>query len=108
MVDKIKDELKTNNVNRLKQLSIITSNQLPIFNKRYNIYDITLRKSISKYSFDKFIKNKNRYIAFTVLAVISTIMIKIIKYYYVGYYYFMYDVDIRKPKVSDYFLQRYR
>ncbi len=94
--------------NNFNKLSDLTKSKYPIFNKRYNQYEICFNKSIDKYNNERFIKNKKRYLAFVSIFLISTLIIKAVKYYYVVYYYFMYDIDIRKPKVSDYFLQRYR
>lgn len=103
--DYLKQKEAFDNVNYLKK---ITKNNLPLFYYRYNIYNIVLEKSLLKNSYTKFLKNKYRYISLFVSLTCFTIIYNILKGYYIFYYYIMYDIDIRKPKVSDYFIKRYR
>lgn len=67
-----------------------------------------LQKCLSRYYFiqlnQKLKKIKLRCIGFGLLFV----SYKIIKFSVVTYYYFMWEVDIRKPKTSDYIIERFR
>jgi hypothetical protein len=48
-------------------------------------------------------------IKFYALAFVSLyIVMNTYKWYKIIYYYIMYDIDIRKPKVSDYIINRFR
>lgn len=101
-----KNYLKTHS--NLLYLSDLTKNNYPLFNNRYNQYYIVLNKNISKYESHKFLSKKNWILFKICLLLLITILLKVYKYYNIIYYYFMYEIDIRNPKVSDYFLKRYR
>jgi hypothetical protein len=71
-------------------------------------YRYMLEKCMSHYYSSK-IKKKIRQIKFWGLGFATSYLIfSIIKYSLVLYYYIMWEVDIRKPKVSDYIIERYR
>jgi len=99
---------KQNESINLKYLSKMTKRKFPLFNNRYNQYNIILYKNIYKYEKQKFLSRKKWIFLKIFFLFISIIFIKVFKYYNVVYYYFMYEIDIRNPRVSDYFLKRYR
>ena len=73
-----------------------------------NEYKAMLEKCMIEYHKIKWIKSKKK-IFFTIGAFSVTLAaLQIIKYYYVVYYYIMWEVDIRKPRVSDYIVERFR
>jgi hypothetical protein len=80
------------------------------FNKvaNENEYKFMLEKCLGHYYKIKWIQNRSKLKLFA-LAFIGTISaFQLIKYYYIIYYYFMWEIDIRKPKVSDYIVERFR
>ena len=75
---------------------------------RNNEYKEMLEKCMIEYYKIKWIKSKKK-IYFALIS-FSTLFVtfQIMKYYYVIYYYIMWEVDIRKPRVSDYIVERFR
>jgi hypothetical protein len=71
-------------------------------------YRHVLKKGLAKYAKIQFLQNRKKYGAFILFFSLSYFSFSVIKYYYVIYFWFMYDVDIRKPKVSDYVIERFR
>ncbi len=78
------------------------------YKNKNNEYKTMLEKCMIEYHKIRWIKSKRKIyfglISFS--ALFATF--QIIKYYYVIYYYIMWEVDIRKPKVSDYIIERFR
>lgn len=73
-----------------------------------NEYQYMLEKCLATYYKIKWIQNRRKY-KFYIFASISAFSIfQLIKYYYIIYYYIMWEIDIRKPKVSDYIVERFR
>lgn len=91
-----------------KNYSKLTREYFPEFYKRYNEYEFMLNKCQARYYQNKFANNQKRYAFFLVLSLGGFVVYKAIKAYYIAYYYIMYEVDIRKPRVSDFILTRYR
>lgn len=109
MIREIKEELeKKLNSGSPKKVSEVTRKYFPHFNSKYSQYEIVLEKTIALHKRNVFQINRKRYLSAGLLAVISISLYKAVKWYYIFYYYFMYDIDIRKPKVSDFFMERYR
>lgn len=91
-----------------KEISEVTRKFFPHLSSKYNQYEIVLEKTILLHKRSVFQKNRKRYLSAGVLAILAVSFYKAFKWYYILYYYFMYDIDIRKPKVSDFFMERYR
>jgi hypothetical protein len=73
-----------------------------------NEYKFMLEKCLAQYYKIKWIQNRRKY-KFYIFASISAFSIfQLIKYYYIIYYYIMWEIDIRKPRVSDYIVERFR
>jgi hypothetical protein len=78
-------------------------------NKGYNNeFKTVLETALAEKTKLDLIKKKRKYKIYLFSFLTMYTIYNAIQYYYVIYYYFMYDVDIRKPKVSDYILERYR
>lgn len=73
-----------------------------------NEYKHMLEKCMIEYHKIRWIKSKKKF--YFAIFSFSTLFatFQIIKYYYVIYYYIMWEVDIRKPRVSDYIIDRFR
>ena len=73
-----------------------------------NEYKKMLEKCMIEYYKIKWGKSKKKiYFAFVSFSTLF-VTFQIMKYYYVIYYYIMWEVDIRKPRVSDYIVERFR
>jgi hypothetical protein len=71
-------------------------------------YKFILQKATSQYTRIKFIQTKTKLKNYFLISMILLSSYEVIKYYYVIYYYIKWDVDIRKPRVSDYIIERFR
>ncbi len=73
-----------------------------------NEYKNMLEKCMIEYHKLKWIQSKKKiYVGIFCFSALFTAF-QIVKYYYVIYYYIMWEVDIRKPRVSDYIVERFR
>lgn len=86
----------------------LTKHYFPSLHEHYNLYNKTLDNSMISYYDYKFNLNRRRYLFYLIASFLLMLLYKTIKWYYILYYYFMYDIDIRQPVVSDYILTRYR
>jgi ribosome-binding ATPase YchF (GTP1/OBG family) len=97
------------NLNTLKSLLSSSDIEKTIKEKtKVNEYNLILEKAKYQYTRIKFIQTKNKLKKYSLLGLAVLATYGTIKYYYVIYYYIMWDIDIRKPKVSDYILERFR
>jgi hypothetical protein len=101
----IKKYSKDININTLKQLNISIDLE-KLINK--NEYEIVLEKARCQYTRIRLINLKLKAKRFIIPLIVTFTIYNVIKYYYILYYYIMWDIDIRKPRVSDYIIERYR
>jgi hypothetical protein len=78
------------------------------FNFNNNEYKYMLEKGMAHYYRIKWINNRKKYLFYFIGSVCAFCVLNLVKYYYVIYYYIMWDIDIRKPRVSDYIIDRFR
>lgn len=92
-------------INLYDKLEKLKSNNFP---NKSNEYRYMLRKGLIRYYQIKWVREKRKFYFMTKLFFSGFVIFQIIKYYYVLYYYIMWDIDIRKPRVSDYIIERFR
>ena len=97
---KLIEKIKNNELNKLKpeEMNIL----------QYNEYKIVLAKSVYNYKKIKLQKSMKKLTVYFILLSSSLVILKIFSVYYVFYYMFMWDIDLRNPKVSDYIIERFR
>lgn len=71
-------------------------------------YKIMLNKCLSRYCFLNFQHRIKKFKLYFICFGGFFLCYKLIKFCFVTYFYFMWEVDIRKPKVSDYLIERFR
>jgi hypothetical protein len=93
-------KIKNNEINKLKpkEMNIL----------KYNEYKIVLAKSIYSYKKIKFQKSIKKNVAYFLVVFSSLLILKLFSQYYLIYYWFNWDIDLRNPKVSDYIIERFR
>ncbi len=101
--------IKEGDIYKLKQYSQNNSLHIDkIIKNSDSEYNTMLKKALTQHNRVKIIQK----IKILKRMILPTIIIysayQFVKYYYITYYYIMWDVDIRKPKVSDYILERFR
>lgn len=80
----------------------------PTFYYDYSSYNKEKENALNEYYRIKFEKNKYKIFLKMFIGILIYSIYKLIKGYYILYYYIMYEIDIRKPKVSEYIVRRYR
>ena len=98
-----------NNIDKLKQYS--QQNNLYIDRIIHNAdseYITVLKKGLARHNKVKIIQMIKTFKRMILPSIVVFSTYQFFKYYYIIYYYIMWEVDIRKPKVSDYILERYR
>jgi hypothetical protein len=90
-------------LNQLKNL-----NNKKLINNYNNEYLFMLEKGLAKHHKFKLNRNLKKFKFYFLTFSAGYFVFSIVKYYYIIYYYIMYDVDIRKPRVSDYLIERFR
>ncbi len=84
-------------------------NKLKYENYKYkNEYQSMLEKCLSTHYKLKWVNNQKKFKFYAFSLFSAFCVFNLIKYYYVIYYYIMWEIDIRKPKVSDYIIERFR
>lgn len=104
--DKNKTDL--NQPNQLDLQSKLKNLKDENFNFKNNEYKYMLEKGMAHYYRIKWINNKKKYMFYFIGSAFVFCFMNLVKYYYVLYYYIMWDIDIRKPRVSDYIIDRFR
>lgn len=78
------------------------------YRKKASEYEAMKERALSEYT-KLLVLKKAKKVKFYLLAFTGLyVFLEAVKYYYVIYYYIMYDLDIRKPRVSDYIIERFR
>lgn len=67
-----------------------------------------LNKCLSKYYFIQLNQRMKKFSIYFIGFGSLFVIYKIFKFSLVAYFYFMWEVDIRKPKTSDYIIERFR
>jgi hypothetical protein len=106
LIKQYKDEI---NLHTLKSLKGVNDVESTILNgTRVNEYKTMLEKARSKYTQIKLTQLFSKAKMYSIPLIITFGAYQFVKYYYIIYYYIMWDIDIRKPRVSDYIIERYR
>ena len=94
------EKIKNNELNKIKpkEMNIL----------QYDEYKIVLAKSIYNYKKIKLQKSMKKLTLYFILISSSLMILKLFSLYYIFYYLFMWDIDLRNPKVSDYIIERFR
>ena len=94
------EKIKNNELNKIKpkEMNIL----------QYDEYKIVLAKSIYNYKKIKLQKSMKKVTLYFILISSSLMILKLFSLYYIFYYLFMWDIDLRNPKVSDYIIERFR
>jgi hypothetical protein len=101
--------IKENNLSSLKKYSQEHNLNIDkIIPKTDSEYITMLKKGLAQHNRVKIIKKIKLTKKFIIPSALIFTSYQFIKYYYIIYYYIMWEVDIRKPKVSDFILERFR
>lgn len=93
-------------IEKLKKLKKLKSQNYKTYNNSDHLH--MLEKGMAQYYKCKWISNSRKYKFYLISGIVTLTLMNMVKWYYVVYYYIMWDIDIRKPRVSDYIVERFR
>jgi hypothetical protein len=98
----------TKTINKQSKLNMYRTLKESNYPNNQSEYKYMLEKCMSHYYSSKFKYKIKQLKIWGLCSTIFYMIFSLIKYSFVLYYYIMWEVDIRKPKVSNYIIERYR
>lgn len=98
IIEAIRNKDYSNHMDGLEKINKINNNE----------YEKVLKFSVYRLEKWKLMKYRKQNYLMSLIGLMTMFGYYMVKNYLLIYYYFMWDINIMKPKVSDYIVERYR